>query len=144
VVMLAAVPPAAPVALPIAAGLVFATWVYNIVSVTPHVLRGMMGYIVDFTIVMQSLFFLIQTRTEASGTHSPVTERLFKVALDAYKQDVDHSLRNVHNEIRSFVTVRKAIFKSDAVIKEVERLINEHRFKPSERFMALARSDSPN
>ena len=32
--MLAMVPPAAPVALPIAAGLVFAAWVYNVVSVT--------------------------------------------------------------------------------------------------------------
>ena len=106
-------------------------------------MRGMMGYIVDFTIVMQSLFFLIQARTEASGSRSPVTKRLFKVALDAYKQEVDHSLQKVHYEIHSFVTVRKAIFKSEAVIKEVERLINEHRFKPSERFMALARSDTP-
>ena len=102
----------------------------------------MMGYIVDFTIVMQSLFFLIQARSEASGSHSPVTERLFKVALDAYKQDVHHSIYKVHYEIRSFVTVKKAIFKSEAVIKEVERLINVHRFKPSERFMKLARSNS--
>ncbi|KAF8492228.1 hypothetical protein F5888DRAFT_1859611 [Russula emetica] len=145
----AVVPPAAPFALPIAAGLVFATWVYNVASVTPNVLRGMMGYIVDFTIVMQSLFFLMQARTEAieaSGSHSPaaVNERLFKVALDAYKQDVEHSLQKVHGEIRSFVTMKKAIFKSEMVIKEVENLINVHRFKPSERFMALARTNTPN
>jgi hypothetical protein len=101
----------------------------------------MMGYIVDFTIVMQSLFFLMQLRTEASGSRSPVNERLFNVALDAYKQDTEHSIQKVHDEIRSFATVKKAIFKSETVMKEVERLINDHRFKPSEWFMAQARAD---
>jgi hypothetical protein len=110
----------------------------------PNVLRGMMGYIVDLTIVMQSLFFLMQARTEVSGSHSPVNERLFKVALEAYKQDTEHSLRNVHDEIRSFATVKKAIFNSGMVIKEVERLINVHRFKPSERFIAQARANTSN
>jgi hypothetical protein len=104
----------------------------------------MMGYIVDFTIVMQRLFFLIQAHTEASGSHSPVNERLFKVALDAYKQDTEHSLQKVHDEISSFVTTKKAIFKSETVIREVERLINDHRFKPSEQFVALARTNTPN
>jgi hypothetical protein len=101
----------------------------------------MMGYIVDFTIVMQSLFFLMQLRTEASGSRSPVNERLFNVALDAYKQDTEHSILKVHDEIRSFATVGKAIFKSETVLKEVERLINDHRFKPSEQFVAQARAN---
>jgi hypothetical protein len=101
----------------------------------------MMGYIVDFTIVMQSLFFLMQLRTEASGSRSPVNERLFNVALDAYKQDTEHSIQKVHDEIRSFATVKKAIFKSETVLKEVERLINDHRFKPSEQFVAQARAN---
>ena len=104
----------------------------------------MMGYIVDFTIVMQNLFFLMQARREASGSRSPVTKELFKIALDAYKQDAEHSLRNVHYEINSFVTVKKAFFKSATVTKEVERLINAHRFKPSEGFVALARENTPN
>jgi hypothetical protein len=106
----------------------------------------MMGYIVDFTIVMQSLFLLMQARTEASGSRSrsPVTKGLFKIALDAYKHDAEHSLKQVHYEILSFVTLKKAYFKSATVIKEVERLINVHRFKPSERFMALARTNTPN
>jgi hypothetical protein len=101
----------------------------------------MMGYIVDFTIVMHNLSLLIQARTEASGSRSPVNERLFNVALDAYKQDTEHSIQKVHDEIRSFATVKKAIFKSETVMKEVERLINDHRFKPSEWFMAQARAD---
>ncbi len=103
----------------------------------------MMGYIVDLAIVMQSLFFLMQARTEASGSRSPVDESFFRLALDAYRQDTEHSLQAVHNEIRSFATVKKAFFKSEIVIKEVERLINVHQFKPSERFMAQARANTP-
>jgi hypothetical protein len=104
----------------------------------------MMGYIVDLAIVMQSIFFLMQARTEASGSPSPVNEGFFRLALDAYKQDAEHSLQAVHNEIRSFATLKKAIFKSDIVIEKVEKLINVHRFKPSERFMAQARANTPN
>jgi hypothetical protein len=100
-----------------------------------------MGYIVDFTIVMQSLFFLVQARTEASGPRFHVTKRLFKLALDAYKQDPEHSLQIVHDEIRSFATRKKANFKAKKVMREVERLINVHRFKP-ERIMTLARTNT--
>ena len=100
-----------------------------------------MGYIVDLTIVMQSLFILMQARIEASGFRIPVSERLFNVALDAYKQNMEHSLERVHDEIGEFVTIKK-IFKSEEVIKEVERLIHDHRFKPSERFVALARTST--
>ena len=102
----------------------------------------MMGYIVDLTIVMQSLFFLMQARTEA-GSPFAVDERLSHIALEAYKQDTEHSLQKVHDEIRSFASIKKALFKSETVIKEVERLINDHRFKPSERFVEEAKVDSP-
>ena len=98
-----------------------------------------MGYIVDLTIVMQSLFFLMQALTEASGSRISVNEGLFNVALDAYKQDGEHSLEKVHRDIRSYVTIKK-IFKSEAVIKKVEKLIHDHRFKPSERFVELAKT----
>jgi hypothetical protein len=106
----------------------------------------MMGYIVDFTIVMQNLFFLMQARTEASGSRFPLDKRLFKLALNAYTQDTRSSFQVVHDEIRSFATLKKAIFKSELVINEVERLINDHRFKPEEQFMARAqdREDTPN
>ena len=100
-----------------------------------------MGYIVDFTIVMQSLFFLIQARTDASGSRAPVDQRLFEVALKAYMEDPEHSIQKVHEEIRSFATMKRALFKSETVIKEVERLIHVHRFKPEERFVEQARAD---
>ncbi len=45
-------------------------------------------------------------------------------------------ITEVHDEIRSLATLKKANFKSETVVKEVERLINVHRFKPSERFIS--------
>lgn len=93
-----------------------------------------MGYIVDLTIVMQRLYFLVQARMQASGSRSPVNKRLFKLALDAYKHDPEHSLQKVHEEIRLFATRKNALSKSGRVIEEVERLINDHRFKPSGYF----------
>jgi hypothetical protein len=99
----------------------------------------MMGYIVDLTIVMQRLYFLMQARTQASGSLSPLNERLIKLALDAYKQDFEHSLQKVHEEIRSFATRKNALSKSGRVIEEVERLINVHQFKLSDRFMVDAK-----
>src|SRR4051794_2843041 len=108
----------------------------------PNVLRGMMGYIVDLTIVMQSLFLLMQARTEVSGPGSPVDRRLFDLALLAYKHDGEHSPRKVHEEIRSFATRTNAFMRPGKVIEEVERLINVHRFKPTEAFMEEARENT--
>jgi hypothetical protein len=101
----------------------------------------MMAYIVDLTIVMQNLFLLMQAHTQESGSVSPVKKWLFDLALDVYKQDTQHSLQKVREEIRSFATRRNAFLRSGKVIEEVERLINIHRFKPSERFMEKARAN---
>jgi hypothetical protein len=111
----------------------------------PNVLRGMMGYIVDLTIVMQSLFLLMQALRQASGCPSPVTQRLFDLALRAYKHGEQHSPQKVHEDICSFVTLKKAFLRPGEVIEKVERLIQVHRFKPSEVFLAEAKAgvDSP-
>lgn len=96
-----------------------------------------MGYIVDLTIVMQSLFLLMQARREASKPTS-VTKELFELALRSYTHNVAHSPSSAHDAIRSFATRSKA-FKSQEVIKEVERLIEVYRFQPSERFVTEAK-----
>ena len=98
----------------------------------------MMGYIVDLTMVMQSLFFLIRARQDASKP-TAITNKFFELALRAYTHNSDqqHSCAQVHTEIRTFATRSKA-FKSERVMKEVERLINLHRFKPSEAFVTEA------
>lgn len=101
-----------------------------------------MGYIVDLTIVLQSLFLLMQARMQASGSASPVTQAFFRLALRAYEQDTRQSPLKVHDEIRTFATRVNALLRHGEVIKEVERLIQSHRFRPSEVFMREAREDA--
>ena len=49
---------------------------------------------------MQRLFFLLQARTGTQAfVPSPVNERLFKLAMGAYKQYTEHSLQKSHDEI---------------------------------------------
>lgn len=102
----------------------------------------MMSYIVDLNVLMQSLFFLMQARKDASKS-TTTTDRFFKLALRAYthNRDQEHSLARVHDEIRAFATRSKA-FKCEQVIKEIERLIEDHRFKPSEAFVKEAKEST--
>ncbi|KAJ7487980.1 hypothetical protein FB451DRAFT_1226117 [Mycena latifolia] len=131
------IPPAAPFVVPIAAGVIFAAWVYKAYLTTPQVLRGLMGYIIDLTIVMQSLFWL--TRACAEGLSRggqtvatvPITEKLVKLAFTAYATD-KHS-RAVHGKIREFVS-RTVALKPDIVLEHIVELITSHRFQPAKSF----------
>ncbi|KAJ6583185.1 hypothetical protein B0H10DRAFT_2192598 [Mycena sp. CBHHK59/15] len=138
------IPPAAPFAVPIAAGLIFAAWVYKAYLTTPQVLRGLMGYIVDLTVVMQSLFWLTQARAQAvskvergaAAATVPLSKRLVELAFMAYATD-KHS-KTVHDEIRLFVKPRVAM-KPEMVLDHIVKLIETHKFKPSQSFEIDAR-----
>ncbi|KAJ7718993.1 hypothetical protein B0H16DRAFT_1739671 [Mycena metata] len=155
------IPPAAPFAIPIAAGLVFAAWVYKVYLTTyeplasshqmfmsrrsPQVLRGLMGYIIDLTIVMQSLFWLTRARAEAKSkavgdpiATVPLSKRLVELAYKAYATD-EHS-RTVHAEIRQFVK-RTIALKPELVLGQIVKLIETHRFQPSKGFQSEAESE---
>ncbi|KAJ7729018.1 hypothetical protein B0H16DRAFT_1893971 [Mycena metata] len=155
------IPPAAPFAIPIAAGLVFAAWVYKVYLTTyeplasshqmfmsrrsPQVLRGLMGYIIDLTIVMQSLFWLTRARAEAKSkavgdpiATVPLSKRLVELAYKAYATD-EHS-RTVHAEIRQFVK-RTIALKPELVLGQIVKLIKTHRFQPSKGFQSEAESE---
>ncbi|KAJ7875785.1 hypothetical protein B0H13DRAFT_1893948 [Mycena leptocephala] len=76
----------------------------------PQVLRGLMGYIVDLTIVMQSLFWLTRARAEAVSKGGamvatvPLTKHLVELAFTAYATD-EHS-KTIHEDLRQFVNRR--------------------------------------
>src|ERR1700722_12441188 len=109
----------------------------------PDVLRGMMVYVIDLIIVMRNLFLLMQAREQVSENASSVTHRLFEIALRAYRHDAQHSPQKVHGEISSFVTLARAFLRHKDVIKEVERLIQVHQFKPFEVLVAETRGFRP-
>ncbi|KAF7368417.1 G domain-containing protein [Mycena venus] len=135
------IPPAAPFAVPIAAGLIFAAWVYKVYLTSPQVVRALMGYIVDLTIVMQSLFWLTRARAEAVSKGGaavatvPLTKNLVELAFTAYATD-EHS-ETIHEDLRQFVK-RTLVLKPDIVLDHIVELIKSHRFQPSQSFAAKA------
>ncbi|KAL0574213.1 hypothetical protein V5O48_007733 [Marasmius crinis-equi] len=149
-VVTSAVPGAVVIALPVAAGLVFAQWVYMAYRSSPSIIRLLMGYIVgknasnpdihtstnwlyaDLVLVMQSLFWIIQAR----GQGQVITRPLLRIAFEAYESSEGGELTRIHNAITSFITshsVTASLFKfkqKDLVLEKVEELITNNRFKP--------------
>jgi hypothetical protein len=91
-----------------------------------------MGYIVDLTIVMQSLFWLMQ----AKGGTRPVLCRLIKLAFKAYSDSPDRTL--VHDDIKSYVAGVNFLNmgRRDRVLEKVISLIRTHRFVPRDVYKA--------
>jgi len=74
--------PAAPIVIPIAAAFVLAKWTFDVYQKTTAVLRRLMTYIIDLTLVLQYLFWL-QTLTNEGR---PLSRRLIKAAGRAYHE----------------------------------------------------------
>ncbi|KAF8879743.1 hypothetical protein BD779DRAFT_1788859 [Infundibulicybe gibba] len=119
------------------AGVKFAKWV-------PHVVRRLMGYIVDLIIVMQSLFWVVKKRGEemrrdekwgreereqGHGYGLSVGCKLVKEAAAMYCKSGD--LVRVHESITTFTnTMPLRIGHKDGVLEEIERIIRKNRFLP--------------
>ncbi|KDQ56679.1 hypothetical protein JAAARDRAFT_194652 [Jaapia argillacea MUCL 33604] len=117
--------PAAVVVAPVIVGVVFAKWVYGIYRATPGIIRCLMGYIVDLTIVMQRLFWL---------THPADSAPLTKEKVDSTLEEYDNSNEKmeVHNRIVRFVS-DAGIFRGmgkDRIFEEVVALIRAHSPPP--------------
>ncbi|KDQ56951.1 hypothetical protein JAAARDRAFT_47669 [Jaapia argillacea MUCL 33604] len=117
--------PGAVVVAPVVVGVLFAKWVYGVYKVTPSIVRCLMGYIVDLTIVMQRLFLLINPADSA-----PLTQVIVDSTLEGY--DKSREKMEVHNQIREFVR-DASIFRGmgkDRVFEQVVTLINKHSPRP--------------
>ncbi|KAG1744535.1 uncharacterized protein EDB91DRAFT_1122748 [Suillus paluster] len=75
-IMAALAGPAAPIVVPIAAGVVFAVWVRDVYRVSRVVLQRFISYIVDLTLVLQTLYLV-------SGGEA-LSRRVIKLAVKAY------------------------------------------------------------
>ncbi|KAF7334076.1 G domain-containing protein [Mycena venus] len=128
------IPPAVPFAVPIAADITKH-------SGRPQVVRALMGYIVDLTIVMQSLFCLTRARAEAVSKGGAMTATVsltkhpVELTFTAYATD-EHS-ETIHEDLRQFVKPMFAL-KPDIVLDHIIELIKSHRFQPSQSSAAKA------
>ncbi|KAG5717395.1 hypothetical protein E4T56_gene7663 [Termitomyces sp. T112] len=72
--------PAVPIVLPIATALVLARWVYDVYQQTAFVLRHLMTYIIDLTLILQNIFWL-----QALVPDCPLSRRIIKMGVRAYQ-----------------------------------------------------------
>ncbi|KAG6853060.1 hypothetical protein C0991_007171 [Blastosporella zonata] len=72
--------PAAPIVIPIAASFVLAKWAYDVYQQTTIVLRLLMAYIIDLTLILQNIFWL----QALCGPGQPLSRRIIKAAARAY------------------------------------------------------------
>ncbi|KAL0064121.1 hypothetical protein AAF712_008981 [Marasmius tenuissimus] len=137
-IVTSAVPGAVVVALPVAAGLVFAQWFYMAYRASPSIIRLLMGYIIDLVLVMQSLFWIVQVR----GEGETVTKHLLRLAIEAYGASENGELTRIHNAIASFATPT-SLFKfghKDLVLAKVEELITDNKFRIPPRLQEHVKS----
>jgi len=124
--------PAAPIVTPIAgcvAGcIVLAKWVHDVYRQSNATLQRLMAYIVDLTLVMQNVFWLVVIY------RVPVSRRLVKHALMAYKDSI--MMSDVHEETRKHVegqNVRDRLDRDSALNKIIE-LLHGNRINTAEMF----------
>ncbi|KNZ76261.1 hypothetical protein J132_11131 [Termitomyces sp. J132] len=73
--------PVAPIVIPVAAALVMARWVYVVYQETTFVLRHLMTYIIDLTLILQNIFWL----QELGDPDRPLSRRTIKMGVHAYE-----------------------------------------------------------
>lgn len=84
--------PAAPIVVPIVAGVVIAKWVYDVYKLSGVVLQRFIAYIVDLTLVLQTLY-LVSDGQELS-------RRVIKLAVASYYASPTSG--EVHNRIQGY------------------------------------------
>ncbi|KJA17892.1 hypothetical protein HYPSUDRAFT_205864 [Hypholoma sublateritium FD-334 SS-4] len=116
--------PLAPVVASVGLSVMFAKWLSDMYASTPGVLRCLMGYIIDVTIVLEVLFWLKIGQPRLPS----LSEDDIIAAFGMYQGTSSHL--EVHSEIRRYVdnmTLLDHVKPDDKTHLEVERLINAHR-----------------
>ncbi|RDB24100.1 hypothetical protein Hypma_008541 [Hypsizygus marmoreus] len=113
--------PAAPIVIPIGVGIVFALWVRQIYKESSDILRRLMLYIIDLTLIMQLLFWIQFT---LKVQDQPLTRRLIKLTVKAYCNS--DSFDSLHQDTRKFTDSADLIDRlgPDTTFNKVVKLID--------------------
>lgn len=84
--------PAAPIVVPIVAGVVIAKWVYDVYQLSGVVLQRFIAYIVDLTLVLQTLCLV--------SDNQELSRRVIKLAVASYY--ASPASGDVHNRIQGY------------------------------------------
>jgi len=123
---LAGLATAAPIVIPIVACFVLAKWVYDVYERSHAVLRILMTYIIDLTLVMQNIFWL------QNDFQRPLSRRLIKHAVAVYSKS--DAKRSLHREIDKHVEDKNVFSGPDVTLDKVIELIGRNRVDSAEMF----------
>jgi hypothetical protein len=84
--------PAAPIVVPIAAGVVIASWVYEVYQQSRPALQRFMKYIIDLTLVLQTLYLVSENQE--------LSRRAIKLAVKSYHDSPTSG--EVHTRIQEY------------------------------------------
>ena len=87
-----------------------------------------MAYIVDLTLVMQNIFWLVAIR------RVPVSRRIVKLSFKSYKESI--LMSDVHEEIKKHVEGQKVLdqLRRDSTLSKIIELLNGNRVNTTEMF----------
>ncbi|KAI6142035.1 hypothetical protein EDD17DRAFT_1515937 [Pisolithus thermaeus] len=103
--------PAAPIVIPIVAGLALGSWAYCVYCQSHVVQQRFIAFIVDLTHIMETLFIITE------GRHERVGRRAIKLAYNAYNDSEVKAW--AHAQIESY----RELDGRDAALEMIERLI---------------------
>lgn len=103
--------PAAPIVIPIVAGLAAGSWAYSVYLQSRIIQQRFIAFIVDLTHVMETLFMITE------GRHDRVGRRAIKLAFKAYNNSAVKAW--AHNQIEAY----RELEGRDAALEMIERLI---------------------
>ncbi|KAJ8581722.1 hypothetical protein M405DRAFT_831972 [Rhizopogon salebrosus TDB-379] len=115
---------AAPIVVPIAASVVLAKWVYDVYQASGVLLRRFISFIVDLTIILQTLYLV-------SDEDKELSIRDIKLAVAAYhRSSVSGS---VHVRVQEYVRKSTILNRADRdILDEVIELVNLYSIPTSE------------
>jgi len=120
--------PAAPIVIPIVGCFVLAKWAYDVYQQSHNTLRRLMAYIIDLTLIMQNVFWLVTIY------HTPVSRRLVKLAYVAYKESIAKT--DVHEDIKKHVEGQNVFdrLRRDNALDKIVELLSRNRIDTEEMF----------
>jgi len=121
--------PAAPIFITICGCLVLAKWTYDVYQQSHITRRRLMAYIVDLTLIMRNLFWLVEIH------QVPVSDRLLKFA-STYMPE---GRAQVHYEIKKYVQGTSIIDRAhrDSVLGRVVQVIDRYRINDADMFKLM-------
>jgi len=107
--------PAAPIVLPIIAGLATAVWLYDVYQNVKNVQQIFMAFIVDLIHIMETLFIL------TARDHNKLTRRAIKLAYSTYHDS------GVMNQVHAHIQTYRDLDGRDAALDMIESLLKPER-----------------